>query len=216
MLVASLATPAGVFAAVPVANDDPGIACGGGNFGGAFPIPEDYRVAGPYGEWFTIMGTCSLLGNDTDADGDALTYEFVTAPAHGQVLKIDENGFAYQVEPDYSTIAGDQPGGNWVSDSFTYHACDATDCSAPATMRFWIAPVNDPPTFTGGPSFIEVDEDSGPYSAPWASAISPGPPSESAQTVHFERLGRHARLARLVHGRARHLLERCPDLHGWP
>ena len=131
-------------------------------------------------------GACSLLGNDTDADGDPLTYQFVTLPAHGQVIKINEEGFAYQVEPDYSTIAGDQPGGDWVSDSFTYHACDATDCSAPATMRFWIAPVNDPPTFTGGPSLVEVDEDTGPYSGSWATNISPGPPSESAQSVNFE------------------------------
>ncbi len=184
--ISSLAVPAAVLAAVPVANDDPGTACGGVAFGGSFPIPEDYRVAGEFGEWFPIFGDCSVLANDTDPDGDPLTWEFVTAPAHGQVLKLEEDWFVYQVEPDYSTIAGDQPGGNWLSDSFTYHACDATDCSAPATMRFWIAPINDPPSFTGGPSLVEVDEDSGPYSGPWATDISPGPANKSAQTVQFE------------------------------
>ena len=56
VVLASLATPAGVFAAVPVANDDPSLACNGPHFGGSFPIPEDYRVAGPYGEWFTHPG----------------------------------------------------------------------------------------------------------------------------------------------------------------
>jgi VCBS repeat-containing protein len=50
-------------------------------------------------------------------------------------------------------------------------------------------PVNDPPTFTPGPSTITVDEDSGSYSAAWASNILPGPvgdPGESGQTVTFE------------------------------
>ena len=186
LLVASLAAPAAVLAAVPVANDDPGPGCGGPGFGGSFPIPEDYRLAGQFGEWSVFFGQCALLTNDTDADGDPLTYEFVTDPAHGQILKIDEDFFAYQAEPDYSTIAGDQPGGDWVSDSFTYHACDATDCSAPATMHFWIAPINDPPTFTGGPALVDVDEDSGPYSGVWATDVSPGPANESAQTVEFE------------------------------
>lgn len=50
-------------------------------------------------------------------------------------------------------------------------------------------PVNDPPTFTPGPSTVTVDEDSGSYSAAWASNILPGPvgdPGESGQTVTFE------------------------------
>jgi Big-like domain-containing protein len=187
VLIVSLAVPAAVLAAVPVANDDPSIDCNGGdNFGGSYPIPEDYRVAGDFGEWSLFFGDCSLLANDTDGDDDPLTFEFVTAPAHGQAMKVPNEWFAYQVEPDYSTLAGDQPGGDWNSDSFTYHACDATDCSAPASMRFWIAPVNDPPTFTEGPSLVEVDEDSGPYSGAWATDISPGPANESAQTVQFE------------------------------
>jgi hypothetical protein len=52
-------------------------------------------------------------------------------------------------------------------------------------MRFWVAPINDPPTFTPGPT-VTVDEDSGAYSAPWATEVSPGPPSESGQAVQFE------------------------------
>lgn len=49
-------------------------------------------------------------------------------------------------------------------------------------------PVNDPPTFTPGPSTITVNEDSGNYSAAWASNILPGPvgdPGEVGQTVSF-------------------------------
>ena len=44
-----------------------------------------------------------------------------------------------------------------------------------------VAAVNDPPSFTpGGP--VTVDEDSGDYSQPWATDISPGP-GETDQTV---------------------------------
>ena len=53
-------------------------------------------------------------------------------------------------------------------------------------MRIWVAPINDAPTFTDGPPQVVVGEDSGAYSAPWATDVSPGPPSESWQTVHFE------------------------------
>ena len=44
--------------------------------------------------------------------------------------------------------------------------------------------VNDSPSFTPG-SDVTVLEDSGAYSAAWASAISLGPSNESGQTVTF-------------------------------
>jgi hypothetical protein len=40
----------------------------------------------------------------------------------------------------------------------------------------WLAaPVNDAPTFTAGPATVTVAEDSGAYSAAWATNISAGP-----------------------------------------
>jgi len=176
----------------PVALDDPGIPCGSlANFGGAFPIPEDYR-AQPSGYqfipdqdyWFVLFGNCGLLRNDTDPNGDPLTYEILTQPAHGQAMKIDESFFGYKPNPDFGTLEGNLPGGQWVSDSFTYRAFDGLSYSQPATMRFWVAQINDPPTFTPGPGTVTVGEDSGHYSAPWASNVSPGP-NESYQTVEF-------------------------------
>jgi hypothetical protein len=194
--------PSVALAAAPVAVDDPGIACqgtspsGGTAFGGSYPIAEDYRAQQPnfifpgdQAQWFPYWGHCSLLYNDTDADGDPLTYQIVTPPAHGQVMKLDDEWTVYKPDPDYSTRPGNVPGGDWVSDSFTYEACDASTCSAPATMRIWIEEINDAPSFTPGPSLVTVDEDSGPYSAPWATDISAGPPSEGYQSVHFERDG---------------------------
>ena len=167
--------------ALPVAVDDPAVACQDPALnGGSFPIPEDW----PEPLW--LFGDCALVDNDTDADGDTLSYQIVTGPTNGDVTEVDSTSIAYQPDPDFSTIAGDQPGGTWVSDTVTYRASDGFELSAAtATMRFWVAPINDPPTFTPGAD-VEVNEDSGAYSAAWATAVSPGPANESTQTVTFE------------------------------
>lgn len=177
----------------PVALDDPGIPCGNlTNFGGAWPIPEDYRGdLANYGwfggqvEWFILFGSCGLLANDTDPNGDPLTYEIYTQPAHGAAMKVDESFFAYKPDPNWGTLAGDLPGGSWVSDSFTYRAFDGLSWSEPATMRYWVAQINDVPTFTPGPAMVIVQEGVGAYSGQWATEVDPGP-YESNQTVHFE------------------------------
>ncbi|HYC92389.1 MAG TPA: Ig-like domain-containing protein [Thermoanaerobaculia bacterium] len=57
------------------------------------------------------------------------------------------------------------------------------DTSDPQTSSISITAVNDKPSFTGGGN-VTVNEDSGPYSASWASSISAGP-GESGQSVNF-------------------------------
>jgi hypothetical protein len=52
-------------------------------------------------------------------------------------------------------------------------------------MKIWVAPINDAPTFTPGAATVTVGEDSGSYSAQWATNVSPGPVSESWQIVPF-------------------------------
>ena len=59
-----------------------------------------------------------------------------------------------------------------------------TDTSAPATFTITITAVNDTPSFTSGGN-VTVNEDSGPYGAAWASALSTGPADEVAQTLTF-------------------------------
>jgi hypothetical protein len=56
-----------------------------------------------------------------------------------------------------------------------------TNTSAPVTFTITVTPVNDPPTLAGSP--VTVDEDSGAYSAAWATAMSPGAANESGQTL---------------------------------
>src|SRR5262249_47515391 len=58
------------------------------------------------------------------------------------------------------------------------------DTSAPQTFTINVTAVNDAPSFTSGGD-VTVLEDSGNYSAAWATAISAGPADESGQVVHF-------------------------------
>jgi N-acetylmuramoyl-L-alanine amidase len=165
--------------APPVAVDDPGTACQPPTaFGGAFPIVEDYGQ-------FLLGGSCGLLPNDTDSDGTIVDWQPIAQPTHGQLVYVDPNLFAYTPDADYSTIEGDLPGGQWVSDSFTYRVKDNDGgWSQPATYRIWIAPINDPPFFLQVPE-VHVRENSGPYDASWLPYVSAGPPNESQQTVQF-------------------------------
>jgi hypothetical protein len=165
--------------APPVAVDDPGTSCQpSGAFGGAFPIVEDHGQ-------FVLGGACGLFSNDTDSDGTIVDWEPVDLPSHGQLEYIDPALFAYTPDADYSTIAGDEPGGQWVSDSFTYRVRDDDGAwSEAATMRIWMAPINDPPSFLSVPT-VEVAEDSGPYDASWSPYVSAGPPNEADQMVTF-------------------------------
>jgi hypothetical protein len=171
--------------APPVAVDNPSTACDVAD-SSAFGLHEDMAE-------YTAGGSCNLLANDTDSDGTVVDWEIVTPPDHGQVtneIPLDVPGlssdFAYVPDDDYFTKAGNLPGGAWLSDSFTYRAIDDDGArSEPATVRFWIGPVNDAPTFTAGSSTISSPHDTS-YSQPWASAISPGPANESDQIVHFQ------------------------------
>jgi len=84
-----------------------------------------------------LTGT-SLLGNDSDPDGNTLTVDTtpVSGPTHG-VLVINSNGtYIYTPTANYNG-----------TDSFTYRVCDngtPSLCST-ATVSITVTPVNDPP-----------------------------------------------------------------------
>jgi Bacterial Ig domain len=178
-LATSTATVTVIVNDPPIAVDDPGTGCQPPvAFGGSYPIPEDYLEAGQYGQWVAFLGDCALLANDTDPNGDPLTYVIESGPSHGALFP-DPDLTAYMPDADFST-----PYGDWPSDSITYRAFDGLSYSAPATLRLWVSPINDPPTLTPGGT-VTVAEDSGQYSAAWATNVSPGP-NESDQTVQFE------------------------------
>ena len=174
-----------------------------GSYGGAFPVTEDFvnPVPPPPDLLRLVRARAHSSHNDSDPDGDPLTWEIVSQPAHGDILKIDEESFEYRPNADYSATDHGLPATDF--DTFTYRAFDGYAYSAPATMQIWVAPVNDAPTFDPGPPQVVVGEDSGAHSAAWATAVSPGPPSESWQTVHFETRHGPQRGAEPVLGAAR-------------
>ena len=76
-----------------------------------------------------------VLGNDTDADGDALTAVLGTGPANGALTLNTSGAFTYTPNADFNG-----------SDSFTYFANDGTVNSATAaTVTITVNAVNDVP-----------------------------------------------------------------------
>jgi VCBS repeat-containing protein len=71
----------------------------------------------------TELDGASVLANDTDADGDALTAVLVSGPAHGTLSLASNGTFAYTPTSGYSG-----------PDSFTYKASDGVAQSAATTV----------------------------------------------------------------------------------
>ena len=59
------------------------------------------------------------------------------------------------------------------------------DTSPPQSFTINVSGVNDPPSFTKGANQTELEDAGAQTVDPWATAISPGPPDESGQTVTF-------------------------------
>lgn len=101
---------------------------------------------------------------------------FVVQPA------LDAAGnLSYTPAPDASglavvTVTASDDGGT---------ANGGQDTSTPQNFTINIADVNDAPSFTSSGNPPATNEDGGPESLPWASAISAGPANESGQNLTF-------------------------------
>jgi DNA/RNA endonuclease G (NUC1) len=84
-----------------------------------------------------------------DAEGDALTYEIVSNPAHG----IISSAGVYTPAANYNG-----------ADSFAFVAKDAVSQSIPATVSITVNPVNDAPSANGGTISTDEDTPSSAYS----------------------------------------------------
>jgi large repetitive protein len=94
------------------------------------PVAVDDTFAGEEDD--VVQG--DLSPNDSDVDGDDLTYTELDGPTNGTVV-IDSNGsFTYTPDPNYN---GD--------DSFTYIACDPSNACDTATVFITIDPIADSP-----------------------------------------------------------------------
>ena len=98
------------------------------------PVANDdaYSVA----EGGTLnVGAPGVLGNDTDAENDALMLVLVSGPAHATSFALNADGSFTYVHDGTET----------TSDSFTYRANDGSSLSNVATVTITITPSNDAP-----------------------------------------------------------------------
>ena len=85
-----------------------------------------------------VTAAPGLLGNDTDADGDAMTVSIVNPPQHGTVTLNSDGSFNYMPSADFSGV-----------DGFSYIASDGTASSEVATVTINVNPANDGPVGAG-------------------------------------------------------------------
>ncbi len=119
-----------------------------------------------------VIAPPGVLTNDSDADGDALTAQLISAPARGTLTLAADGSFTYVPEANFQGTV-----------TFRYRVSDGTSTSEPVTVTIVIEPVNDAPLFTAGGD-VTVPEDSGAYSASWATPISAG--AGESQNLTFE------------------------------
>lgn len=111
----------------------------------------------------------------TDADGDALAYELVSAPRHGSLQG---------VAPDWVYVPSQDFNGQ---DSFSFLARDAAGASLPAQVDITVFPVNDAPSFVSNLPALVSASDARRVVMPQAFVqIKAGPPDEAGQWLGFD------------------------------
>ena len=88
-------------------------------------MDDTYQVFG--GASLTVDVAEGLLGNDLDADGDALTATLVDPPSHGSLVLAPDGSFDYVPEIGFTG-----------TDTFTYQAEDVQDDSNKATVTITV------------------------------------------------------------------------------
>ena len=110
------------------ASDPTTIGAGGSNHA-PVGVGDAIQVA-PGGQTNVLVGDpivpSKVVDNDFDADNDTLTATQLSNPTHGTANVLPDGEFTYQND------------GTGTTDSFTYKACDASQCSAATTVTVTI------------------------------------------------------------------------------
>jgi hypothetical protein len=88
--------------------------------------PDAYSAVADVEKSIPVPG---VLGNDDDADGDAMTVDVVQEPAHGNLNERDDGSFRYKADDGY---AG--------TDTWRYRASDGLAWSATVTVTMTVSP----------------------------------------------------------------------------
>jgi hypothetical protein len=136
--------------------------------------------------WATAITAGAL---EEEPPAQALTFNILTNSnpglfSAGPAIDPATGDLTFTIQPDVSGSADLDI--NLTDDGGT--ANGGIDTSVTRSFTITVDPVNDEPTFTAGAN-VTVLEDSGAYSASWATAISMGPPDESTQTGTFNVTG---------------------------
>jgi gliding motility-associated-like protein len=94
------------------------------------PVAVDDTFAGEEDD--VIQG--DLSSNDSDVDGDVLTYNELDSPTNGTVTIDADGSFTYTPDPNY-----------YGDDTFTYIVCDPSNACDTATVIITIDPIPDSP-----------------------------------------------------------------------
>ncbi len=106
---------------------------------------NDAPTAVPLSASINEDATASFTFEGRDVDSSSLTYQLVTAPAHG-TLSGASRFYTYTPQFNYNG-----------TDSFTYRVSDGWSFSAPVTVSISLAPMPDPPV--GNSYSLGLDED---------------------------------------------------------
>ena len=88
----------------------------------------------------------SVLSNDVDPQGDALTVASFTQAANGTVTAGESGTLVYTPATDFVG-----------TDTFTYTATDGADTSSAVTVTVTVSAVNDAPVFAAGSAIVATD-----------------------------------------------------------
>ncbi len=97
------------------------------------PVASD-DTAGTAEDAALTLNAGDLLANDSDLDGDSLTIDQFTQPAHGTVVDNGDGTLTYTPAADYNG-----------SDSFSYTVTDGNGGTDTATVNLTVNPENDNP-----------------------------------------------------------------------